>query len=48
MAVAGADPWVIQQIMGHGSLTTTQRYVRAADLSRQDDAVAAFGGGAES
>lgn len=43
MADAGKDPWVIQQILGHGNIATTQRYVRAADLSRQDDAVSVFG-----
>lgn len=43
MADAGKDPWVIQQTLGHGNMATTQRYVRDADLSRQDDAVSAFG-----
>jgi integrase len=45
LAECHADPFVIQAILGHGSIATTQRYVRKADLSRQAAAVNhAFGG----
>lgn len=45
LADAGVDPWVIKEILGHGSVATTQRYVRKANLTRQAAAVAqAFGG----
>jgi hypothetical protein len=28
---SGADPWVIQAILGHGSIATSQRYVRKGE-----------------
>ncbi|MGH4012197.1 MAG: tyrosine-type recombinase/integrase [Pseudonocardiaceae bacterium] len=44
LADAGVDPWVIQAILGHGSIATSQRYVRKANMGRQADAVGrAFG-----
>ncbi|MGH3936440.1 MAG: tyrosine-type recombinase/integrase [Pseudonocardiaceae bacterium] len=44
LADSGADPWVIQAILGHGSIATSQRYVRKANLGRQSAAVSrAFG-----
>lgn len=39
LADSGANPWVIQAIMGHGSIATTERYVRKANLTRQAAAV---------
>lgn len=39
LADSGADPWVIQAILGHGSIATSQRYVRKANLTRQAAAV---------
>ena len=44
LAEAGADPWVMKEILRHGSIATTQRYVRRANLARQASAVTrAFG-----
>lgn len=44
LAESGASPWVIKEILRHGSIATTQRYVRKANLARQSAAIGlAFG-----
>lgn len=44
LAEAGADAWVIKEVMRHRSIATTQRYVRKANLARQAAAIhSAFG-----
>lgn len=48
LAESDASPWVIQAILGHGSIATSQRYVRKANLSAQTAAIGqAFGAAAE-
>lgn len=48
LAESGASPFVIQAVLGHASVATSQRYVRKANLSAQRSAVeAAFGGAGE-
>jgi integrase/recombinase XerC len=36
---AGVDPWAIKEFLGHGSIATSQRYVRKANMSRLTAAV---------
>lgn len=44
LSEAGVDPFVIMEILGHGNIATTMRYVRRANLTRQAAAVdLAFG-----
>ncbi|MGH4011256.1 MAG: tyrosine-type recombinase/integrase [Pseudonocardiaceae bacterium] len=47
LADSGADPWVIQAVLGHESIATSQRYTRKANLSRQATAITGAFGPAE-